>query len=309
MQIRPSRWLATAALIAPLSGCSLFPSHEEVWEPVAPAIGERRITGADTAYVVEGRGYQLVSGSRQVLADVQPVADNASFRYRRYFGSDPAHVVARLVPVADVERSGDAEPDSAAADSVATESPAASADSSELRIPVRSGRRSDIRYANIAPQMVAQPLARAWLRARAGSPDSASPAGWVRVGMTEFVAATPLSEYLVSTLARDMKRAVPLGEFLSMPAPERSVSVTGAEIQRPMTRGSRRTLDGYALFAAQSIALLRFIEEREGTPFVTALYDRTARGESAAAVLAEAQKLPKDPAALEQAWREWMKRG
>ena len=299
MPIRHPRWLAAAlaaTLVAPLAGCSLFPRHEEVWEPVAPAIGERRITGTDTSYVVEGRGYQLVSESRQVLADVQPVADNASFRYRRYFGTDPAHVVAELIRARDLA-------DTSAADSVLPP-----VDSARLVIPVRS-RSRDIRYANVSPQMAAQPLARRWLGARAASEgDGAAMPGWVRVGMTEFIAATPLSEYLVSTLARDMKRAVPLAEFLTAPAPAYGESVTGSQAQRPMSRGSRRRLEGYALFAAQSIALLRFIEEREGTPFVTALYDRTARGETPAAVLAEAQKLPTDPAALDAAWREWMKR-
>ena len=300
MPIHPSsRWLAAAlaaTLIAPLAGCSLFPKHEEVWEPVAPAIGERRITGTDTSYVVEGRGYRLVSASRQVLADVQPVADNASFRYRRYFGSDPEALVARLVPARDVT-------DTTSADTLP-----APADTTELLIRVRA-RSRDIRYANVSPQMVAQPLARRWLGARAASQGGAAGTpGWVQVGMTEFIAATPLSEYLVSTLARDMKRAMPLAEFLTAPAPVYGESVTGSEAQRPMSPGSRRRLEGYALFAAQSIALLRFIEEREGTSFVTALYDRTARGEPAAAVLADAQKLPKEPAALEAAWREWMKR-
>ena len=299
MPIHPSRRrtaLLAVLLTAPLAGCSLFPKHEEVWEPVAPAIGERRITGTDTSYVVEGRGYQLVSPSRQILADVQPVADNASFRYRRYFGADPATLVARLVPARDIE-------DTTSADTLPHP-----ADTTELTIRVRA-RSRDIRYANVSPQMVAQPLARRWLAARAAAQGGGTGMpGWVQVGMTEFVAATPLSEYLVSTLARDMKRAVPLAEFLSAPAPEYGESVRGTETQRPMAPGSRRRLEGYALFAAQSIALLRFIEEREGTPFVTALYDRTARGETAAAVLAEAQKLPKDPAALDAAWREWMKR-
>src|SRR5215208_342124 len=103
---RPARSRALSSLLLlPLlgGGCaalkSRFPSHEDVFKPVPLTIGELRVEGADSTYVLAGRGYEIVAPSREMLSDAEKAVDAVSRAYVRYFDAEPRPIVVRLLPV------------------------------------------------------------------------------------------------------------------------------------------------------------------------------------------------------------------
>ncbi|HET7456174.1 MAG TPA: hypothetical protein VFJ74_00875 [Gemmatimonadaceae bacterium] len=96
----PRRAAAAVVLLAGLSACqafhSYFPSRDEVFKPVPVTLGEERVVAGDTAYVLTGRGYRLVTRDRDLLPDAKSALDRTSAAYRRFVAAEPAMVDVRL---------------------------------------------------------------------------------------------------------------------------------------------------------------------------------------------------------------------
>src|SRR5919108_653768 len=86
-----------------LSACSslreMFPAREEVFKPIPVTIGEPRIVGSDTVYVLESPEYELVAPMRELLPDARKALDQTVREYRRVFGDEPRKIVVELRPV------------------------------------------------------------------------------------------------------------------------------------------------------------------------------------------------------------------
>src|ERR687889_767805 len=79
------------------SGCAWyrthFPARDEVFKPIPLDVGERRVTGGDTAWAVGGDGYELVVPDRELLPDGKRALDYAAREFARTFGVLPPPVV------------------------------------------------------------------------------------------------------------------------------------------------------------------------------------------------------------------------
>jgi len=97
-----SSYRTTAFLLSlpALSACSaireMFPSREEVFKPIPVTIGEPRVIGTDTVYVLESPEYELVAPMRELLPDARKALDHTAREYRRVFGDDPQKIVVEL---------------------------------------------------------------------------------------------------------------------------------------------------------------------------------------------------------------------
>jgi hypothetical protein len=322
------RLLAGGAALAGLTtGCSAFrsrfPSHEDVFTPVAVTIGEPRARGADTVYAFAGRGYELVAPTRELLPDAQRVLDDAARTYRRYLAADPRPVVVELrarTSASPASAGGAALTDTPGTDTIVLPAP-----------PAPDGRN-----APRAPSYIARPVVRAWLAAYSeantrpaapargdtsaagGGADQRAPA-WILEALTELVAGSPFQEFYPAQLARDPERLIPLRtlfDSLQPPRVPRLTAVdTGAASPPARAAGGGRSprsgrgapgLDRAALFAAQSFAVARFLTEREGPEFVGHVAERLLAGARMEDVLRDAQRTPTDLASFERAWRSWL---
>jgi hypothetical protein len=239
---------ARALLVLLGSACASFSGSSTI--PVPVTIGEPRVVGTDTEYVLRGPGYVLVSPRREVLPDARETLDGAVRQFRRYFATDPESVTIRLQPTAG-----------AGAFTAGTPS---SASSPELVVPLVSLPKGRSRQAPSAlPLGLAQTAARAWVaryvrgRARddslaaSGGPASGEPASgrapdpalpdWLLVAIPELVAASPREDFLIAQLARQSE-LTPLHELFTMrrPAPPPSARASGGG------KGGQGTDDGGA---------------------------------------------------------------
>src|SRR5688572_28752378 len=94
------RTIAFALALPALSACSsireMFPSREEVFKPIPVTIGDTRVIGDDTVYVLESPEYELVAPMRELLPDARKALDHTAREYRRVFGDDPQRIVVEL---------------------------------------------------------------------------------------------------------------------------------------------------------------------------------------------------------------------
>jgi len=317
----------SAALAGLTTGCAAFrarfPSHEDVFTPVAVTMGEPRVRGADTVYAFAGRGYELVAPTRELLPDAQRVLDDAARRYRRYLAADPRPVVVELrtrtsAPSASTSAGGAALPDTRGADTIVLPAP-----------PAPDGRN-----APPAPGYIARPVVRAWLASYAAAntrpspPRDTSTAGrgtdrrapaWILDALVELVAGSAFQELYPAQLARDPERLIPLRTLFDSLQPPRSPELgagSAGDAPRPARApGEGRSprfgrgapgLDASALFVAQSFAVARFLAEREGPEFVGHVAERLLAGTRMEDVLRDAQRTPADLASFERTWRSWL---
>ena len=59
-------------------------------------IGDVRVIGDDTVYVLESPEYELVAPMRELLPDARKALDHTAREYRRVFGDDPQKIVVEL---------------------------------------------------------------------------------------------------------------------------------------------------------------------------------------------------------------------
>src|SRR5919108_1204431 len=307
-----------------LSACSslreMFPAREEVFKPIPVTIGEPRIVGSDTVYVLESPEYELVAPMRELLPDARKALDQTVREYRRVFGDEPRKIVVELRPVSrdrvsegwipDTVEPAD-EPRRAVAPVIMTEK--------RSRPPVAPAGFLMMR------------AARAWLLARAdyrvGRPSQAAPRfgddtripDWIEDAVTDLVGGSPAQELYVMRLA-ERAETLSLRDILESARPEPAKDAErraqlpptaatrpagGVFMGGPPTR-DRGKLEGAELFRAQAVAFAIFLAEHEGREFLGALTDRLLSGETAASALAAAPTLPDELPAIEKAWKEWM---
>ena len=340
------RSLFGAAALALTSSCSsfrsMFPTHEQVYTPVEASIGEMRVAGAETTYVVSAPGYELVAPTRDVLPRVQSALDLAAGRYRRYFQADPPAVVVELRPAAR-------EPKGVRPESTWVRTDGGRAVSLTPLQPAGS------RYDRGAGRVVVsvQPVAHLWLSALADATAGrrADSAGrviaartrddpripdWIEDALIELIAPSVRQEVYAVQLARQPKELMPLRTLFEATRPPRPTQTRGDASEaaqqlgqpvRPPDEGDRapgqrtsppplRTTPGRdaprlgpsGRFAAQSLAVAQWIAEQEGAAFVGQLATRLIAGERAAVALAGESTVAADLDRLDAEWRAWLAR-
>ena len=316
-----SRMLAALATILPvcLAGCTsvraYFPSRDEIYKPVPLSVGERRLRGRDTVYVVTGAGYQLEATARHRLPDARRALDHAARRFHRHTGRWPARALVQLAEATGEKArvfDGDAGAGAAPRPGRAI----------IVRFP-EPPRDSDEGWGTPLTD-VAAPVARLWLRAYAQdrrgfdtsqtSNDARLPA-WLEEALAELVAPSRTREVRFARLASHPRDLLPLPELLHGPAPGDSVNAREpmgparavlARHHRAPREESRQPLPRAQLFAAQSHAFAQFLIAREGPDFLARLTARLADGVTFREALRGARTLPANIAVLETSWREWL---
>jgi hypothetical protein len=320
----------TALLIAlpALSACSavreMFPSREEVFKPIPVTIGEPRVIGNDTVYVLESAEYELVAPLRELLPDARKALDHTAREYRRVFGDDPQKIVVELRPV-----SRDRVADGWIPDTVEpSEGPRRAV--APAIVPEKRSPRQPVAPAGFLMMRAA----RAWLLARADYRVGRTPAtpgaevrfgddaripDWVEDALTELIGGSPAQEMYVARLAERVE-TLSLRDVLDASRPE-SAKDAQRRAQLPPTSPTRPAggvfmggppsrdrgkLEGAELFRAQSVAFAIFLAEHEGREFLGILTDRLLSGEPAETALTAATTLPDDLAGIEKAWKDWM---
>ena len=310
------RRLVPLALLV-VSACSsfreTFPTHEQVFVPVPLTVGEARVVGGDTSWVLAEAGYEIVAPRRELLPDARRALEGAAEQFREIFGVAPVRVTVAL----HEPRGRDDE---------APAWPAVEGEGEVIPLPIPATPSSARMRARPRPLPLA-PVARAWLAAyadvRAGTPrlrsawvPDAPPADdprlpdWLEDGIVGIVAGLPARDALLAELARDRARALPLSRLFSMPRPAASREALGEDpvAARPEERRALLggELEGARLFAVQSYGVSRFVAEREGRAMLGAMVDRVIAGETALAALGAAKHLTPDDALLQREWERWL---
>ena len=299
--------LVTTAACSTLK--STFPSHEDVFTPIAPAIGTMRLTGADTSWALSGPGYEVTATNRALLEPAKRELDEAAAAWERYFGGPPptvAGVVRQYSPGrGDRERRA---PDS----TLATGTPVVF-----VAISDRRARPGMMPFEDVA---IIQPVVRAWTRAAIDSGHTArAETRWLRTGVAALVGGMPEPDIVTLQLARDTTKLLPLRDILRGDRPGGPGDETGPpgtgrpDARREMQRGRRgaaarelSALDGARLWDAQAISFAHYLASREGRPFIGRVAAVLAAGASLDDALASAYSLPHDLASVERAWRQWV---
>jgi hypothetical protein len=328
MTVSVSRTTALILALPALSACStireMFPARDEVFKPIPVTIGEPRIIGSDTVFVLESPEYELVAPMRELLPDARKALDYTAREYRRVFSDDPQKIVVELRAVsrdrvADGWIPDTVEPNEGPRRAVA---PAIVPEKRSSRPPVAP------------PGFLMMRAARAWLLARADyrvgrSPsvpgaevrfgDDARIPDWIEDALTELIGGSPAQEMYVARLA-ERAETLSLRDVLDASRPE-STKDAQRRAQLPPTSATRPAggvfmggppsrdrgkLEGAELFRAQSVAFAIFLAEHEGREFLGILTDRMLSGESAETALGAAATLPDDLAGIEKAWKDWM---
>lgn len=324
------RTTALALAIPALSACStmreMFPSREEVFKPIPITIGDPRVIGDDTVYVLDAPEYELVAPMRELLPDARKALDHTAREYRRVFSDDPQKIVVELRAVsrdrvADGWIPDTVEPADGPRRAVA---PAIVPEKRSSRLPVAPAGFLMMR------------AARAWLLARADyrvgrSPnaptaqvrfgDDARIPDWIEDALTDLIGGSTAQEIYVARLA-ERAETVSLRDVLEASRPEPTKDAQ-RRAQLPPTASSRPAggvfmggppsrdrgkLEGAELFRAQSVAFAIFLAEHEGREFLGTVTDRLLSGESAETALAAATTLRDDLPGLEKEWRDWLRK-
>jgi hypothetical protein len=320
--------VALALLIVELAACStfreMFPARDEVFKPIPVRIGEPRIMGNDTLYVLDTPEYELIAPARELLPDARRALDNTVREYRRVFADAPQKIVVELRPV-----SRDRVADGWIGDSLEPVEGPRRAVAPAIMPDRRSSR------APVAPaQFLTMRAARAWLLARAdfrvgrSATDTALRFGddprivdWIEDALIDLIGGSQLQEMYVMRLAertdelqlRDVlegKRPEPAKDAqrrAQLPPTAASRPAGGVFMGGPPGR-DRSKLEGAELFHAQAIAFALFLAEHEGREFLGRLTDRLLSGEAAATALASAPTLPDELGGIEKAWKDWLRR-
>lgn len=321
---------------------SMFPRREEIFKPIPVELGEVRVQGADTSYVLVGTGYQIVARDRELLPEAKSALDRVAGTWRQYFSAEPTPMTVVLRPPA---RRG-SQPDSV----VPTPNPGTTG---VVFVAARRPREDDERDMRRPPDLGMRdgastlPVVRAWLSAlaggysglpaavpgavdttaAAGSPrspfarvDDPRVADWIESALPSLVVTAPDAEIVALQLVQHPERILPLRTLLTSARPTsgadsaRDRQMDPARVaQRSVGRGGPPSagrgvpaLSGARLFDAEAVSFASFLAEREGRAFL----GRTVRVLLAGGALEEALKdvtvLPRDVDGLERAWRSWL---
>ena len=337
--MRPAFRFSAAALpgvllATSLAGCggynSMFPRREDIFKPIPIDLGDVSVQGADTSYVLGGRGYRLVVKDRDLLPDAKTTLDRIGASWRQYFAADPTvlTVVLRSPPAKGEKR--------ASADSAR---PAPSAGT----LIVQTGRlfgENDPREAMNARMLegrIAMPVARAWLASLANggtppAPDTSAAArqlrwtpsdprlpDWIESAVPQLVAGASDADFVAAEVARQRDKLLPIRSLLTAARPavprdsarrdERIDPRGGGRGERGgFSRGGRNgpALEGARLFDAQAVTFAEFLADREGRPFLGRVVTAAMGAGSIESALRDATTLPHDIDSLDRAWRTWL---
>lgn len=329
-----------ALVVATQAGlaCSRFVFHEEPFTPDPAPATETLVTGGDTTYVLKAPSYYLLSSQRDALWN-REVLDDVAWRYHELFGETPLRIAIRVdsAAVPDSSSMWRGVPFARVALRRHTET-------AEEAQHASHGRGAEVddsaRVQILARPLLAATAAETWLRARTldaarvsdsqpGGPVKASTTSatlpvWIETGALAVLSDGSAEERANDELRADPKHVVSLAALFATTA---SVRPNAAEIARA---GANRFGLGQAgrqhggaaraperrdaapgaspLFISQSVSVLSFLHDRD-RGIVARLADELARGGSIPDVLASSTTLPHDVAALDSAWRDWVKHG
>ena len=322
------RTTALAFAFPALSACSslreMFPSRDQVFKPIPVTIGEPRVIGNDTTYVLDTPEYELLAPTRELLPDARKALDHTAREYRRVFGDNPQKIVVELRAV-----SRDRVADGWIPDTVEPADGPRRAVAPAI-VPEKRSSRPPVAPAGFLMMRAA----RAWLLARADYRVGRSPAAptaeprfgddaripdWIEDALTDLIGGSPTQEMYVARIAERVE-TLSLREVLESTRPEPAKDAQ-RRAQLPPTASTRPAggvfmggppsrdrgkLEGAELFRARAVAFAIFLAEHEGREFLGTLTDRLLSGESAETALASASTLPDDLAGIEKVWKEWM---
>ena len=324
------RTTAFALALPALSACStmreMFPSREEVFKPIPITMGDPRVIGDDTVYVLDVPEYELVAPMRELLPDARKALDHTAREYRRVFGDDPQKIVVELRAV-----SRDRVADGWIPDTVEPADGPRRAVAPAI-VPEKRSSRSPVAPAGFLMMRAA----RAWVLARAdyrvgrtpNAPtaqvrfgDDARIPDWIEDALTDLIGGSTSQELYVARVA-ERAETVSLRDVLEASRPEPTKDAQ-RRAQLPPTASSRPAggvfmggppgrdrgkLEGAELFRAQSVAFAIFLAEHEGREFLGTVTDRLLSGESSETALTAATTLPDDLPAIEKEWRDWLRK-
>lgn len=336
-RLQSAALLSGALAVGLLSGCaslsSRFPSHEDVFIPVPLTIGELRVEGTDSSYVLTGPGYELRSKDRSLLTDAQSAIDRTGASFTRFFATQPPTV---RVVLTQVSRRGP-RPDSAAA--------ANSGWPRTVNVFVwkPDARNREMMGSGVRDEAVSLPVARAWLtivtdsaarastRTRMASNSGAdttarsSAPGWIQSAMTTLLGGAPDPDFLLAALARHPERMVPLRTLLATPkeafgrspderargvangpADEMGGQGRGGVFPAPGRGRASMDLTGAMLLNAEATSLASYLAAREGRAFVGQMALALTAGARFEDLIGQGKAIQHDIDAFEREWRSWL---
>jgi len=320
---RAATLLASAAVIAmPLvaTGCLAGPSTALGGGPIgrAPALRETELLPVPDS--TRGVGFILFSNRRDLVEETRVELNAAARAYDRLFGERPSEAVVRL-----------------------------ESDQRAVQVSVRIGtrqlpafsvslRRDDNGRPRVPEAMhvasaVVLATARGWMATlvRDLVPGDTSTAGWMaresvpawlRLGLLQSVAESPVHELWLTQLARqrdslpavaEMWRAEScdaacLAPFLRDGDTEGQPPALEAAPRADGRRGRGRlpALEGRMRYAAATYSLLQFMSKREGPDFMREVVRTALTGGSVTGALAAARSFTADPSDIDRQWRVWL---
>ena len=323
------RVLPVAAIL--VAGCasfsSAFPSHEDVFTPIAPTVGVARVQGKDTTWVLTGTGYELTSTNRALLPSVQTALDAAATDFRAYLGGDPP-----TVSVVALQLKRNQRPDTARVSQIRA--------SGAIPVFVRlaeQGRGMAVGMTSGDDMLSVSPVVRGWMSALASAPASGaatttgttSSAGvpkWLEVAVPSLIGGWSDADILSAQVGLHPDRIIGLRSIFSgqRPADDSSARARrdndlNREFDRRGREGNRReyqaarrnpkdlpALSGAALWDAEAVSITNYLASREGRPFIGSTARALMSGATMDAVLGGAQMVPRDVDTLDRAWRDWL---
>lgn len=329
----PTRIRSLAALAVAggaVAGCasfgSLFPSHEEVFTPIAPTVGVARISGTDTSWVVSGAGYELSSSNRALLPAAQTALDGAATDFRAYMGGDPPTVSVVALQLKRGQR-----PDTARLARART--------SGAIPVFVRlaeQGRGMSVGMTLSDDMVSVSPVVRGWMNALASGASSSSAIGtsssagvprWLESAVPVLIGGWSDADILSAQVGLHPDRIMGLRSIFSGQRPaddssarrDRRGDDMNADFDRRGRGGDRAryqqarrdskdlpALSGAALWDAEAVSITSYLASREGRPFIGTAARALMAGGTMDAVLAGAQMAPRDVDTLDRAWRDWL---
>jgi len=332
-----------APALVTVAGCggynSMFPRREEIFKPIPVSLGEERVQGSDTSYVLAGTGYQIVTRDRELLPDAKSTLDRVAGIWRQYFGAEPAAVTVVLRPPM---RRG-SRPDSV--------TPAPNPGTTGVVFVAARRPSDDERDRRRMPDLGMRdgastlPLVRAWLSALAGGySGSSAPAApavdtgagsprspfarvddprladWIESAVPSLVVTAPDAEIIALQLTQHPERILPLRTLLTSARPTSGADSSARDRQTDSDRVAQRggrggppaggrgvpTLSGARLFDAEAVSFANFLAEREGRPFLGRVVRVLIAGGPLEDALKDVTVLPRDVEGLERAWRSWI---
>jgi hypothetical protein len=331
-----ARLLALVAATQLGLACSRFVWHEDPFTPDQAPASETLVSGRATTYVLKGSSYYLLAGQRAQLWH-HDVMDDVAWRYNALFGDAPPMIAIRIdsiatpndsvtwrgVPFATVavHRRPDAGP---ARKNSSHDKDAQANDSARVQM--------------LTGPMLAATAAETWLKARTldaarssdsqpGGPirstsGSAALPAWIEAAALRILGSAGAPDRAAAELGAEPKNIAPLATLFATTWPSRPnamdivhpgfsrMEMGGEDVPQDAAaraRNRREVAPGVSpVLIAQSVSVLTFIHDREPA-LVPRLADELVRGTPISQVLASSSKLPHDLAALDAAWRDWLR--